>query len=800
MPQTSPRWLSDLRVAWRSLRRSPGYTLGILGTLTLGTAPALALFNVVHSILFVPLPARAPERMVLLTEALASTAVKSAPTSPANFLDWQAQSRSFSAMVAVSFDSFTWTGGTDPVSFDGARVSADYFPVTRLAMVAGRGFLPEEDVAGAQPVVVLSETTWRKHFGADRQLVGKTIPIDGRDHHVVGVARSSFMARHELWVPLALDPAAASRSRRGLGVMAELRPGVTLAAARQEMEALSAHLAEAYPQENGDARVVVEPLADRLYVNQRPALLSLVGAGAFLLLLACANVASLMLARGLERDREMAIRAALGVGRLALARSLLLECGLLVTASVALGLGFALAVARLLAASRLENIPRLSAMGIHGGDFLAAVAVILLATVACALLPIRLAWRARLTGALRGHAGRVGLALRNGLVVVQVALALMLVTGASLTLAGFQRLSRVELGFEPAKVLSFQLRPPAARYPNAAARGELFRELLERLRQAPGVTAASLTAPMPLAVRAVRRSAYAEAAASTEAYGTGYRAVAPGYFATLGIPLLAGRDLSAADTQSGERALVINQAFAQAAWPGRDPIGKRLAFEQREITPQTAWTVIGVAGDARQVQLEREAAPEVFVSFLQAPPFEVGLLLAGTGEPLALAAAAREAVRELDPQLALRQLRPLDDVVAEALAQPRYASLVIGLVAALALALAAAGIFGVLRHTVERRSRELGIRMALGAGRRQILALVARQGAWTVSLGALAGVAGALALERLLTRVVYGIRGVEPGALLTALGLLALAAGLAIASPARRAAAADPVAALRREE
>lgn len=793
--------LSDVRIAWRSLARSPGYALGIIGTLTLGTAPALTLFSLVNSVLFVPLPARAPERMVLVTERVASLGSTMAPASPANFLDWKREARSFSAMVAVTFDSFTLTGASDPVSLDGARVSADYFPVTGIALVAGRSFTPDEDRPGQAPAVVLSEAVWRRHFGADRALIGKTIEIDGRDHHLVGVARSNFLARHDLWVPLALDPATASRARRYLGVMAELAPGVSVATAQQEIDALALRLAEAYPDANRGAGVKVEPLGERLYANLRPALLGLLAAGSFVLLLACVNVASLMLARGVEREKEIAVRAALGVGRLALARGLLLEALLLVTASVVLGLGFSFAVTSLLAAARLEAIPRLGELGLHTGDFAFGLAMILVATLACALLPIRLALRAQLSESFQGsrRRGGIGRTLRGGLAVVQVALALMLVTGACLTLAGFQRLSRVDLGFEPEGLMSFQLRLLPARYSDEASRRELFRGLLERLRQAPGANEVTLASPMLLAPRTVRRTFVAEDGASPEAQSAGFRVVAPRFFETLRIPLLAGRGFSEADGEGGQRVLVVNQALAAALWPAGSAVGKRLAFDQPKVSVEAAWTVVGVAGDSRQVRLDREVAPEIFASYLQAPPLEAGVLVATAGEPLALARAAREAVRALDPNLALRQLRPFSEVISEALAQPRYGSLLVGLVAALALGLAGAGVYGVVRHGVERRTKELAVRMALGAEQGQILGLVARQGATTVGLGAIVGLAGALGLGRLLSGVVYGIRGVEPGALLVALGLLALAAGVAIAAPARRAARADPAQALRRE-
>lgn len=794
-------FLSDVRVAWRGLARSPGYAFGIVGTLTLGTAPALTLFSLVNSVLFVPLPARAPERMVLVTERLASQGSSMVPASPANFLDWKTQARSFSAMVAVTFDSFTLTGGSDPVSLDGARVSADYFPVTNIAMVAGRGFTQDEDSPGQPPAVVLSEAVWRRQFGGDRALVGRTIEIDGRDHHLVGVARSNFLARHDMWVPLALDPATAPRARRYLGVMAELAPGVSVEAARQEIDALALRLAEAYPDANRGAGVKIEPLGERLYANQRPALLGLLAAGAFVLLLACVNVASLMLARGLEREKEVAVRAALGVGRLALARGLLVEALLLVTASVVLGLAFSFGVTSLLAAARLEAIPRLSELGLHAGDFVFGLAVILVATLACALLPIRLALRARLGSSLhsRGGAAGLGRALRGGLVVVQVALALMLVTGACLTLAGFQRLSRVDLGFEPGGLLSFQLRLPPTRYPNEASRRELFRGLLDELRQAPGAAEVTLASPPPLAPRNLRRTFFAEAGISPEAQNAGFRVVAPRYFETLRIPLLAGRGFSEADGEGGQRVLVVNEELAAAVWPGADAVGKRLAFDQPQVSAETAWTVVGVVGDSRQVRLDREVTAEIFGSYLQAPPSEAGVLVATAGEPPAFARAAREAVRTADPDLALRQLRPFSEVIADALAQPRYGSLLVGLVASLALGLAGVGVYGVLRHGVERRAQELAVRMALGAEQRQILGLVARQGALTVGLGAVVGLAGALGLGRLLSQVVYGIRGVEPGALLVALGLLALAAGVAIAAPARRAARVDPAQALRRE-
>ncbi len=738
---------------------------------------------------------------MLLTEVIPEFGNRSSPVSPANFLDWRAESRSFDHLSAVEFDSFSLTGKGEPIALDGARVSEDYFQVANLEMVAGRGFLPEEMQQGATPVVVLNEGAWRRWLGGNPDLVGEKVEIDGRAHQVVGIAKANFLSLHDLWVPLPLDPHSASRGRRSLGVFAELAPGVTLAQAREEMGLIASRLAAAYPKENPHAKIAVDPLLDRIFASLKPALFGLEGVGFLMLLLAAANVTSLLLARAVARERETAICAALGARPRDLARALLGETALFVALATLAGLGIAFLLTRALSAARLEAIPRIGELGLGRPVLFCAAAIALLVTLGCSLLPLRLALSRSLTGSMasRPIEGRSGLALRRLLVSLQVALALVLVTAAGLTLVHFGRLSRAELGFEPKGVLGFEIALPAGSYASASDQVELYQRLLAKLEALPGASRVALTSPKMLSGQSPRRSFYAEAASTTERQAALTRTISPDYLELMHVPLLEGRRLSGADDATAQRVVLVNQTFARGVWPGGSAVGKRLSFDQPDFEHGGAWTIVGVVADARQARIDSEIAPEVFFPMAQQPARDTAVLIRTQGDPLAIASALPALLRSLDPALPMRHLAPLDEAVSAALARPRYGSLVLALFAGLALALAGLGIYGVLRHVFERRSRELGIRMALGAGRREVAALVVRHGVATVGAGAALGLLGAIATGRVLVKVLYGLRSFEPAALAGALALLLATTIAAIASPARRATHEDPAQALRRE-
>ncbi len=795
-----------MRSTLRSLWARPAFALGTLFTLTLGTGPVLLVFAIVNTILLMPVPARHPERMVMVLEVATDRAGEQRPVSPANFLDLRSGSTVYSALAAVQLDTATLTALAEPVAVDVGRVSWDYLSLCRLEVLAGRGFLPEEDRAGGTRTVILSEPLWRRHFGAEGGAVGRSIEIDGLPHEVVGVVRAPFLLRQELWVPLAIDPDLASRSRRSLIVFGELAAGVSLATAREQMGQLGRRLAEAHPEENRHLDIAADPLLERLSATLRAALLALLVMGGLLLLLAAVNAASLLAARALERDRELALRVALGAGRWPLVRLVLVESLVLVGASVAVALLATQAVLSLLAASGLDAIPRLTEMRLDGRVLGFAGLMLALVALLGAVLPLRVALSVRGLETLRATArrGREGLTgvVRSGLVAVEVALALVLVTGAVLALASFQRLTRSELGLDPERVASVELSLPVRDYPSATERRLLFSRLLEGVAAVPGIEAAGLASPMVLGNRRLSTPFRVEDAADDTAPASALlRTVAPGTLEALGIRKLAGRFFEPQDGEEATAVVVVNEALARRAWPGQSALGKRLRLGKGEAGAEAeAWQVIGVAANVRQAELDYRVGPEIYLSHMQAPVAEATLLARSSTDAAAAAAALRSVVLAEAPGLALRRLEPLDSALARALARPRYGVVLLAALALLALGLAGLGVYAVTRHQVQGRIREVGIRLALGADRRHVVASFARRIGVGVLAGTLLGLLGALAMRRVLSSLLFGAPQAAAGPIALALGTLLVVALAALALPILGVARANPARALRAAE
>jgi putative ABC transport system permease protein len=824
--------LGDLRLAVRGLARQPGLALAAVVTLGLGIGGNTAIFSVVDAVLLAAPPFRQPGRVVVAwasNPALAQAAglADKLPVANGDFYDWQRESRAFERLALVEPGTMALTGRGDPQQLAVVRVSGDFFTVLGTPAALGRALEPADDAGEGPTVVVLSHQGWRRWFGGDRRVVGRKAVLDGRPLTVAGVmpprfafprgsdlpAFYGFAAEPDAWAPLALAPAERQDRATRVGVaIGRLRPGAGMAAAQAELAAICRRLERLHPRVKGwSARLA--PLAEQMTGELRPRLLLLWGAVAFVLLIACANVANLLLVRAASRQREVAVRTALGAGRGRLAAQLLTESGLLSLAGSVLGIALAAAGLRAFAAFVPAAAAGALAPGIDA-RVLAFTAGLCAATCLLAgLAPALAATRPELAQLLRSGS-RAGSGAsrrtRNLLVVAEVALAVVLLIGAGLLLRSFVRLLSVDPGFRPAGVLSFQIdRPedPARQAPRLAS---LFERIAGRLRQLPGVIAAGGISELPLSGFEEKAGVYVEGwpvpQTPEEIRFAEAQEVLPGYFETLGIPLLRGRLLDSRDAAGAPLAAVIDQTMARGFWPGEDPLGRRFrraTTRRRGEDPANPWyTVVGVVGNVRH-SLAAEPYPEMYRTAAQilpalARPYMV-FVLRTQGDPGAAAAAARAAVRQVDPDQPITKVRTVEQVVADSVVRPRFSLMLAGLFAALALALSAVGIYGVTSYSVAQRTRELGLRVALGARPLGVLGLVLGEAARLAGLGILLGAAGALALNRAIASLLYGVGPTDPltfAAVGAGLLLIVLAAAW---PPGRRATEVDPIVALRGE-
>jgi len=823
--------LQDLRYAGRSLRRDPGFHIAGVLILGLGIGANTAIFSVVDGVLLRPAPVADLDRLTMVWETDRHTGTTREPASVPDFLDFRTRSRSFERLAALMGAEVNLTPAAgEPVRLAALSVTHDLLPMLGMAPVVGRTFTTAEDAAGGPRVVLISEPLWERSFGRDPAVVGETLRLDEEAHTIVGVVpeqadfgilqilssaaysrswadRGGGRARVDVWAPLQPDPERLPRETHPIFVLGQLAPGSTPGSAQKEMAAIAADLERAYPA--NDARgVFVEPLAEVVFGPVRPALYVLLGAVGLVLLVACVNVANLLLARGTTRFREVAVRAALGGSRARLARQFLVENLVLTLVSGLAGVALAYAGLRALLALAPADIPRLSQVTID----LRVLAVTLLVSVAAGLafgmVPILQAQRIDLQTALRGEGastlggpGRSG--LRRALVVAELALAVVLVVGAALLIKSFWHLSRVDSGFRTAGVLKAEYQLPPARYPANFARWPNFQEmhafsdaLASRAAALPGVDAVALAGNHPLdpgftnSFRVVGREAESRTWPEIS-----IRRVTPGYCRTVGLTRLSGRLLQDSDGTFANPVLLINEAAARLFFAGRDPLGAKINFWGADRT------IVGVVANER-FRGPAEAPPiAVYVPLAQAPSANgAGVLLVRTlGDPLALTSALRQAIREVDPALAVFGLESLDEALSRSVAERRFTMLLLGLFAAVALALAAVGVHGVLSFGVARRTREIGLRMALGAQPRGVLGLIVEEGLALAAVGLAAGLLGALALTRLLSSQLFGVTPTDPATFVGVALFLAAVTLMASYLPARRATKVDPAVALRTE-
>jgi putative ABC transport system permease protein len=799
--------LQDLRYGVRMLRKNPGFTFIAVLTLALGIGANTAIFSVVNAVLLKPLPYPEPERLIRVWETSPQRGLPYFPASSPNFEDWRKQQSVFEQLAAQENTTFNLTGDGEPERVAAVGVTSDLFPALGISPLIGRSFLPEEEQVGRNHVTLLSYGLWQRHFGADRELIGQAIQLSGERYTVIGVMPSKFEFTRgtELWVPLISDPAVypwrADRSNRNFSIIGRLKPGVSLAEAQAAMAAIARQLEQQYPVSNAGWGIRLQSFYEWIIPEElRKGLWVLLGAVGFVLLITCCNVANLFLARATRRRREVAIRSALGASRSRVVRQLLTESSLLAFLGGIAGLLLALWGMDLLVSHLPVNIPRLNEVEIERRVLGFTLVISLLTSVIFGLVPALHLSRVNLSEAFketaRGLAGGAGHRARRVLVISQIALALVLLIGAGLMAQSFVRLSHVRLGFEPDRVLTLQIALPMSQYREKSQQTAFYAQALERIRATPGVLGSGAVVGVPLA-RGMNWSVPVTVEGRTmspeEALPADARAVTSQYFATMGIPILQGRDFTERDGPESTN-LIISDAIARRLWPNEDPLGKRL----RPGTNNPWMTVVGVAGDVRN-SLDQEPRPTIYFSAAQLGFNAMTLVVRTAGNPESMSAVVRNEIARLDPKLPVYNIRTMSAIHDEATGQPRFQAALLGLFAVVALVLAAVGIYGVMSYLVTERSREIGIRMALGAEARDVLKLVVGQGMKLAIVGVLIGLGGSLALTRLMQTLLFGVNPTDPPTFIAITLLLTFVALLACWLPARRAARVDPMIALRYE-
>ncbi|HEY9283741.1 MAG TPA: ABC transporter permease [Pyrinomonadaceae bacterium] len=800
--------IQDLRYGLRTLRKNPGFTAVAVLTLALGIGANSAIFSVVNAVVLSPLPYGEPDRLVTVWESSARSELSRIIVSPANYLDWREQSRAFEELGAYTED---FTNISEDASYpervSAARATPSLFQTLGAAAIHGRSFLPEEGMPGRGRVTLLSYGLWQRRFGADPRVVGRSIRVNGEETTVVGVMPRDFIIspkRYDLYTPLSFsEQQRVNRRARYLTVIARLRPGVTVEAARSEMRALGGRLAEQYPDENAGRSATVFPLAQWITGGSRTALLVLLGAVGFTLLIACANVANLLLGRAAARRREMAVRAALGAGRLRLARQLLTESLLLSLAGGLLGLLFAKWGVGLLTSLSPADIPRVDQAGLDPRVLGFTLLISTLTGLAFGLVPALQASKVDLSDGLKegtkSTAGTRQSLMRRALVVTEVALSLVLLVGAGLLVKSFVRLSEVDLGFDPEKVIAADISLPWGSYNSPERRMEFFRQLVTRVEALPGVAAAAVSQSVPLSGEEHGTQFTVGGGQPAQAgvkFGAMRHRISSQYLNVMGIQLLKGRGLTEHDTAGAPGVVLINEALARQYFPGEDPIGKQITLDEARPRPRE---VVGVVADLRYVSPSIEPFPEIYVSYLDDPYHHMSLTVRASGDPTAIVAGIRAELSAADKNVPLANVKMMEQYVSDSLGRRRFSALLLMMFAGAAMALAAMGVYGVISSSVTQRTREIGIRVALGARPADVLRLVVAQGMALVVAGVALGLVGALALTRLMSGLLYGVSAADPSTF-AGVALLLLAVALAACLvPALRATKVDPTVALRAE-
>ncbi len=806
---------ADARYAFRMMRKNPGFAAIAILTLALGIGANTAIFSVVYAVLLKPLPYADPSQLVLVTEAKPQEGVELTGTSYPNFEDWRAQNNVFSELAADQAHDLTVTGRGEPFVVNTTVVTPEIFALLEAQPLLGRTFVPGDGKRGAAPVVILSENIWRSRFGADPKIVGSSVSLDKRSFTILGIMRSGFRAptlsrNQDIWIPLVDDPLFGTwMARRGghwARVIGRLKPGVSMAQAEADMEAIAGRLGKDFPEENAGWTIRVQPLQKAMVGDVKPALLVLLGAVALVLLIACANIANLLLARATSRAKEMSVRIALGAGRGRIVRQLLTESAALGLLGGAAGILVAYWGVQSLRSFLPAEMAQMKAIRVDGWVLAFALFLSVAASLVFGLAPALFAAGSDLQKTLREGAGRGGASgsrqkARSILAAAEIAVAMVLLVGAGLLVRSFISLTAVSPGFRTERLMKAEVSLPQFEYSTPAQWNAFANDLLARIQAEPGMRDSAIAIPLPLADGNVNLGFEIEgvaAAPSTNTRAADYVAASPEYFRVMGVPLLRGREFSRADVASTPRVAIISEAMARTYFPNEDPIGRRIIFgfppdgdAPREI--------VGIVGDVRDVGLRQEPAAMMYVPYAQAPFWGAVVVTRSSLSLSSFADAVRRDANAIDKDLPVTDIAAMPDVVNASVAQPRFQTVLLGLFGALALILAAVGIYGVISFSVAQRTHEMGIRMSLGAQPAQVLRLVMGQGARMALVGIALGAAAALGLTRLMRSLLFGVSAADPLTFAAVAILLVAVALAACYVPARRAMRVDPMTALRHE-
>ena len=803
----------DFRYALRALSSNPGFTAVTILTLALGIGANTAIFSVITAVLLRPLPFRAPHQLCIITERLPSVPVVG--PSYENFQDFRDRAKSFSAMSATRITTLTLTGSSEPERLPAQMTSASMFPLLGVSARLGRTFAAEEDRAGGPQVVVLGYGFWRRHFAGAEDVLGRSLILDNKSYTIIGALPADYQLLVPADVYIPFEPWAKTLPddrnwHPGITAVGRLRDGATIADAQSEMKIIAANLAQEYPTFDTDMGADVTSMRDRLVANIRPALLVMLAAVGLVLLIACGNIANLLLARATARRQEIAVRSAMGASRARIVRQLLTESGLLAVVGTGIGVFFAWASMSWLLKLAGTAVPNVSPVTLDSRVLLFAAGLAVLSGVLFGLAPAwqtsRVDLRDVLNEATRGSTGsRYRRYVRSALIVGEVALALMLLVGAGLLLRSFERLSSQLPGFQPENLLVADLPLSTNAYAKSTDRMTFFDRVLEKLRATPGVKSAggATTLPVTGTGSAIHFNIEGRAPKSPHDYVIiGYRPVTAGYLETLGVPLVRGRFIAASDTDTAPYVAVINEAAVRQYFPDADPIGKRIQLGAIPDNTVPWMEVVGIVGDLKQ-DLAGEPKAEMYVPVRQGdsllPVFTLSMVLRTERDPLSEASALRSAVRDINPDQPVVRVRTMQENISGSVSEPRFRATLLAIFAGMAFVLAIVGLYGLMVYSVTQRVPEIGIRMTLGADRRSVFSMVISQGLRLALYGVLIGVAGSIGFGRVLSGFLYGVSPSDPVTILGVAALLVVVALVASYLPARRAVRVDPIVALRYE-
>jgi putative ABC transport system permease protein len=799
--------LNDFRYALRQLIKAPSFTFVAILTLALGIGACTAIFSVVNTVLLRPLDYPDPSRLVIIRE----TQLPKFPefsVSPPNFIDWQKQAKSYEHLAAAAGASLNLTGEGEPQRLIGVKVTAHYFDVYGVKPILGRMLLPEEDAVGKNHVVVLSYGFWQRVFGGARDVVGRSVQLNGEPYQIAGVAPYGFGIANkvDVWTPMAFKPDETANDARGghyISVYGRLKPGVTFQQAKAEMEVIAAQLAVQYPDQQKGWGIFMMPMQDYQVRDVKPVLYTLLGAVGCVLLIACANLANLLLARATARHREISIRAALGAGRGRLIRQLLTESIVLAICGGAAGVFLAWCGLNALLALAPTNLPRSGEIQLDFGILLFALGLSIVTGLLFGIAPAWLAARADVNEALKqgtrgstegGARGR----LRGALVVIEVTLALVLLGGAGLLARSFMQLAHVDPGFIPENATMLRLSLPGKKYAQPEQQNAFANSLLERVKDLPGVQAVGITHSMPLVgdyVLGFNIEGRPPVAPENEP-STNYYSITPDYFRAMGIRLIRGRVFTSQDDAKAPRVAIINETMARQYFPNEDPIGKRINIT---IAPQAWREIVGIVADIKQYGVDQPTSAQSYEPFAQVPFSSLNVVIRTKGSPAAMLGALRPTVYAVDKDQPIGAIRPLEEIVADSISRQRFAMTLLTVFSTVALVIAAVGIYGVMAYNVVQRTGEFGIRMALGAQQRDVLRLVLTQGGKLIGMGLAIGLLATLGVSRAMGSMLFNTSAYDPLTLTSITLLLGAVALIACFFPANRATKVNPIEALRTE-